>query len=81
MMGFGFLSMLLVIALPIVAVVVLVIWLSNPNRQGNPFYMNPPIEKREPATGPSTKRFCSHCVAGLQGDWTHCPQCGAPIKS
>jgi len=35
MMGFGFLVMLLVFALPIVGIVVLVIWLSNANRQGN----------------------------------------------
>jgi hypothetical protein len=27
----------------------------------------------------ASARFCSHCGAGLQADWTHCPQCGAPI--
>ena len=81
MMGFGFLSMLLVIVLPIVGIVVLVVWLVNSNRQGNLFSQNPPSEKREQAEGQGMKRFCSHCGAGLQDDWTHCPQCGAPVES
>ena len=51
MMGFGFLVMLLVFALPIVGIVALVIWLSNANRQGNLFGLNSPSEKREQATG------------------------------
>lgn len=80
MMGFGFLSMLLVIVLPIVGIVALVVWLVNSNRQGNLFSQNPPSEKREQAEGQGTKRTCSHCSAGLQNDWTHCPQCGAPVQ-
>ena len=81
MMGFGFLVMLLVFALPIVGIVALVIWLSNANRQGNLFGLDSPSEKREQVTGSGMKRFCSHCGAGLQANWTHCPQCGAPIGS
>lgn len=81
MMGFGFLAMLLVFALPIVGIVALVVWLSNANRQGNLFGSNLPAEKREQAPDPGTKRFCSHCGAGLQANWPHCPQCGAPIGS
>jgi hypothetical protein len=81
MMGFGFLSMLLVIALPIVGIVALVIWLSNANRKENLFGLNSPSEKQEQATGSGAKRFCSHCGAGLQAEWTHCPQCGAPVGS
>ena len=81
MMGFGFLVMLLVFALPIVGIVALIIWLSNANRQGNLFGLNSPSEKREQVTGLGMKRFCSHCGAGLQANWTHCPQCGAPIGS
>jgi len=81
MMGFGFLFMLLLIALPIVGIVALVIRLNNANQQGNPFSSNPPSEKREQANGPEMKRFCSHCGAGLQDGWTHCPQCGAPAGS
>jgi hypothetical protein len=81
MMGFGFLFMLLLIALPIVGIVALVIWLNNTNLQGNPSSPNPPSEKREQANGPEMKRVCSHCGAGLQEAWTHCPQCGAPVSS
>jgi flagellar basal body-associated protein FliL len=47
MMGFGFLSMLLVIVLLIVGIVALVVWLVNSNRQGNPFSQNLPSEKQE----------------------------------
>jgi hypothetical protein len=79
MMGFGFLSMLLVIALPIVGVVALIVWLSNPNKQGNLFGMNLPPEKREQVKEPGAERYCSHCGTGLQDNWTHCPQCGAEI--
>jgi uncharacterized iron-regulated membrane protein len=81
MMGFGFLAMLLVLALPIVGIVALVIWLSNANRQRNLFGLNSPSERREQTTGSGAKRYCSHCGAGLQEDWTHCPQCGAPVEA
>jgi hypothetical protein len=81
MMGFGFMAMLLVIVLPIVGIIALVIWLVNANRKGNPFNMNLPSEKQEQAEGQGMKRFCSHCGAGLEGGWTHCPQCGAPTGS
>ena len=81
MMGFGFLSMLLVIVLPIVGIIVLVVWLVNTNKLGNPFSVNPPSEKREQAEGQGMKRTCSHCSASLQTDWTHCPQCGAAVES
>lgn len=30
--------------------------------------------------GDTSARFCSHCGAGLQPGWSHCPQCGAPIS-
>jgi hypothetical protein len=81
MMGFGFLSMLLVIALPIVGIVALIIWLSNANRQGNLFGLNSPSERREQTPSSGSKRFCSHCGAGLQADWTHCSQCGTSVGS
>ena len=81
MMGFGFLSMLLVVALPIVGIVALILWLSNANRQGNLFGLNSPSERREQTPSSGTKHFCSHCGAGLQAEWTHCPQCGAPVGS
>jgi len=81
MMGFGFLSMLLVIVLPIVGIIALVVWLVNTNKLGNLFSVNPPSEKREQAEGQGTKLTCSHCGADLQVGWTHCPQCGAPVDS
>ncbi len=81
MMGFGFLFMILVIAIPIVVIIALVIWLSSANRQGNLFNMNPLSDKREQTEGPGLKRFCSHCGAGLQENWSHCPQCGAAAAS
>jgi hypothetical protein len=81
MMGFGFLLMLLLIVIPLVGIVVLAIWLYNANRQGTPLSQNPSPEKREQAGSPETKRLCSHCGAGLQEEWIHCPQCGAPAGS
>jgi hypothetical protein len=81
MMGFGFLFMLLLVAIPLVGIVALVFWLNNANQQGNKLNTNPPSKKREQANGPELKRFCSHCGAGLQDGWTHCPQCGAGIGS
>jgi hypothetical protein len=81
MMGFGFLSMLLVIALPIVGIVALIIWLSNANHQGSLFGLNSPSERREQTTNLEKNRYCTHCGAGLQADWAHCPQCGAPVGS
>jgi hypothetical protein len=77
MMGFGFLFMLVLVAFPIVGIVALAIWLYNANRQGTPFGQNQSPEKPGQADIPETKRVCSHCGAGLQEDWTHCPQCGA----
>jgi hypothetical protein len=79
MMGFGFLSMFLVIALPIVGVVALIVWLSNTHKQGNLFGLNPPTEIQDQAESPDTKRYCLHCGTGLQDSWAHCPQCGAEI--
>ncbi|MGB3400463.1 MAG: zinc-ribbon domain-containing protein [Candidatus Deferrimicrobiaceae bacterium] len=81
MMGFGFLFMLLVIAVPILGIVALVIWLGNIIRQVNPFNVNPSPENRGQAEGKGVNRFCSHCGAGLHDEWTHCPQCGATVGS
>ena len=79
MMIFGFLFLLLVVAVLVVGVIAGLVWLNRTNRQGKPFNENQDIEKREQITGPEAKRFCSHCGAGLQEGWTHCPQCGAPV--
>lgn len=81
MMIFGFLFLFLVVAVLVVGVIAGLAWLNRTNRQGNPFDVNQSSEKRVQITDPDAKRFCSHCGAGLQEDWTHCPQCGAPIGS
>jgi hypothetical protein len=66
MIGFGFLFMLLLIALPVVGIVVLAIWLNDANRRGNPFGVNPPSRKQEQPNGPLMKHLCSQCGTGLQ---------------
>ena len=81
MMIFGFLFLLLVVAVVVVGLIVGLAWFNRINQQGNPVNVNQSPEKREQITGPDVKRFCSHCGAGLQADWTHCPQCGAPVGS
>ena len=81
MMMFGFLFLILFVVILVVGVIAGLAWLNKNNQQGNPFSVNQPSEKREQIPSPDAKHFCSHCGAGLQGDWTHCPQCGAPIGS
>lgn len=81
MMIFGFLFLLLVVAVLVVGVIAGLAWLNRANWQGNPFKENQPSEKRVQIIDPDAKRFCSHCGAGLEEGWTHCPQCGAPVGS
>ena len=81
MMVFGFLLLLLVVAVLVVGVIAGLSWLNRTNRQGDPYRMNQPSEIREQVPIQDPKRFCSHCGAGLQEGWTHCPQCGASIGS
>lgn len=81
MMMFGFLFLILFGVILVLGVIAGVAWLNKNNGQGNPFNVNQSTEKREQIPGPDAKRFCSHCGAGLQEDWTHCPQCGAPVGS
>lgn len=87
MMAFGFLFMLAVLALPVLLIVGLVVWMMRTNQQATPpppaarpQVTIPPQRGAPPApVSPSAARACSHCGAGLQPDWTHCPQCGAPV--
>ena len=74
MMGFGFLFV-------IVIVIALVVWLNKANGNGDLFNTNQSFLNSNQATNPGAERFCSHCGAGLQKNWAHCPQCGAPIGS
>ena len=81
MMMFGFLFLILFVFILIVGVIAGLAWLNKNNVQGNPVSVNQSSEKREQVPSPDAKRFCSHCGAGLQENWTHCPQCGAPVGS
>ena len=81
MMMFGFLFLILFVVILVVGVIAGLAWLNKNNQQGNPFSVNQPSEKREQISELDAKRFCSHCGAGLQEGWTHCPQCGAPVGS
>lgn len=87
MLILGLLFMLLVIGLPILLIVALLggaaRLLRNQNIPATPRQTslsavnNPDVQPGQPVAAPA--RFCAHCSAGLHTDWTHCPQCGAPI--
>ena len=88
MMMFGWLMMLVVIGLPIFLVVLLVVAAtgflptlahSESTFQNQSTASQPMMNSRLPVT--TATRYCSHCGAGLQSEWTHCPQCGAPDQS
>ncbi len=89
MLGFGLIMMLVVIGLPILFIALVLgggaglmnnrahqISAPIPHDQTSGYA---PIVSNPQGTGKSS-RFCSHCGAGLESDWTHCPQCGAPIQ-
>ncbi len=85
MMGFGLLFMLAVLALPVLLIVGLAMWMMRQTPQRNPPQppaVYPPVatppKVASPASPSSAPRACSHCGAGLQPEWSHCPQCGAP---
>lgn len=75
MMGFGFLIMLAILVIPILLIAGLIFLLVKPNIQQK--VTRPPVVMPGEAS-PNSGRTCSHCGAGLQPEWTHCPQCGAP---
>jgi uncharacterized paraquat-inducible protein A len=83
MFGIGLLE-LLFICLPILVILGLVglgIYVYDRNRrlaQQNQSQLYQPGVAPSPAA-PRADRYCSHCGAALQADWSHCPQCGAPI--
>lgn len=81
MMIFGFLFMVLVIALPILLIVAIIagVW-EVAGRRGMPsFSSSAPVQTGlQVHAAPTFPRFCLHCGQGLQADWTTCPKCGAP---
>ncbi len=88
MMVFGLLFLLLLIGIPILLVIALAGgtagFLQRRNRETDVATRlmvatsNPIVQST--TTGATSARYCSHCGAGLQADWSHCPQCGAPIS-
>jgi hypothetical protein len=83
MFGIGLLFMVLVIALPVVLIVLVLGGVPGLLQNRSSRQYEPPVQPKNivstpsPTTGTLT---CAHCGAGLQADWVHCPQCGAPVK-
>ncbi len=85
--GYEWFMMALVIGI-VVLIIVLVIAFSRgyfhnwehrgSGTDGQSNMQQSPSNMAQPA--PKFDRYCSHCGAGLQSGWTHCPQCGAPIE-
>jgi hypothetical protein len=87
MFGFGLLMMLLVIGLPVLLLILLLGGaagiLQNKNQSVSTNQDQSPVYRpmlNSNASALASSRYCSHCGVGLQSDWTHCPQCGAPIN-
>jgi len=78
MLVFGLLFMLLLIGLPVLLIVAIAagVW-GLTGRRATPV-SSPPANSGPSGQAASFTRYCSHCGQGLQTDWTHCPQCGAP---
>jgi len=88
MFGMGLLIMMLVIGIPIVFVIALLGgaagFLQKQNRPADvvqkPVYATSIPVVQPGQAGVTSARYCAHCGAGLHADWTHCPNCGAPIS-
>jgi predicted lipid-binding transport protein (Tim44 family) len=88
MLGMGFLTMLLVIGIPILLLIALLGGAGGSLQKRyhpadvvqKPLYAasNPVVQSDK--SDVAQVRYCTHCGAGLLADWTHCPQCGAPIR-
>ena len=88
MLGMGLLIMLLLIGIPILLLIALLGGAAGSQQKRNhpadvvqkPLYAaTTPVVQPDHAVVISA-RYCAHCGAGLQADWIHCPQCGAPIS-
>lgn len=88
MMVIGLLFLLLLIGIPILLVIALAGgtagFLQQRNREADvatkPMYATSNKIAQSTTSGAIAARYCSHCGAGLLADWSHCPQCGAPIS-
>ncbi|PWB55497.1 MAG: hypothetical protein C3F13_04245 [Anaerolineales bacterium] len=86
MFGFGWLMMLLVMVVPVLLIILMIGWATGgfQNLGKNLSSATNPIPEHYSATKEAlplqkAERYCSHCGTGLQSDWSHCPQCGAPV--
>jgi len=87
MFGFAMLMMLLVVGLPVLLIAVILggglgLVQNHPQSMSSPQNQSSVTHQNSNAisTASTTVRYCSHCGAGLQPEWTHCPQCGAPVS-
>ena len=77
MMGFGFLVMLAILAIPLLLTVGLVVLMLRPI--SGPTAPSAALSQRSAVVSDSSP--CSHCGAALRPEWAHCPQCGAPSEA
>ena len=84
--GLSWLFMFLMIGVPILGVVLILLAAAGffQNRSLNvvPIRNQSPVDRSSNNANSSTLvtgHYCAHCGTGLQADWTHCPQCGAPV--
>jgi hypothetical protein len=83
-LGFGWLLTALMIGLPIMGVILILLaatgLLQNRSLNVAPIREQPQVDRKlNGGTNASAVRYCAHCGAGLHAEWTHCPQCGAPV--
>jgi hypothetical protein len=83
-LGFGWLMTVLMIGLPILAVTLILMAAAGffQNRLWNvaPIQEQPQADRKMNGSSSAAARYCAHCGAGLQAEWTHCPQCGTPVQ-
>lgn len=80
MMGFGFLFMLLLIAIPLFGFVALAYFFADPDRPGKWIRSFDQPRNAGRTVDQNTLETCDHCGSVLQQDWKHCPHCGADLK-
>lgn len=75
MMGYGFLFMLLLIAIPLFGFVFLVLIFANWGRTGDPINFIWGNNTSKTSNQKSTRK-CASCEMALNDEWKHCPNCG-----
>ncbi len=88
MMGIGLLMMLAIIGIPVLIIAAIVGGTGSFLNRLTPapaVYHQSVTTTSNPVIQPDksvsvTSGLCTHCDAGLQPGWTHCPRCGASIS-